>query len=341
MSLYRFQIFATAAKYLNLSQASKELHVSQPAISQQLKLLQDEFNIKLFEKRGRGIALTAQGQTFRRDIDPILVENEKLKKKYNSAGSDPKREFVSLGGSTRPSTSLLPSLMSEFCSRYPSTRLHFLAGTSDEIEAAVANGQIDVGIVTEPFPSPLLIMEPYRTEKFVAFISSRHPLARRPKVTIAELGDFRLVINAGKDGNGRMGELLSRVTNDRIRLNGLITCESTDAVKSVVRKSAGVGFVYQDVIMEDVQAGKFRIVKLPSDLCVQDYIIYSRQKPLSSAATEFLKLLQASRPKSPWKNIAKASTARKWATSARAFLILKALGFLAELDCDFVGGFLT
>ena len=341
MTLYRFQVFAAVAKHLNISKASKELHVSQPAVSQQLKALQDDCHIKLFQKRGRGIVLTPEGQTFRRDIEPILVHFGKLRGKYTSPDPRQKGDFLTLGGSLGPSTYLLPRLMSDFSRRYPDAQLQFFTGPSHEIEDRVVNGQVDIGVVAEPFPSPMLNMEPYRKEKVVAFVSSQHSLSRHSKIALSELANFHVVVSVGKDGKNRTAEFLSRLTNGRISLNSPIGCESSAALKNVVRRGAGIGITYQDVIREDVAEGKFKVLKLPLDLSVQDYIIYSRQKPLSSAASEFLTLLQASRPKSPWAKLTKSGIAFRETTMMGGLLIFKALKFLADFDCDSLARILT
>ncbi len=84
MTLCQLKVFAMVAKHLNMTKASYELHVSQSSISQQLKLLEEECGIKLFNKVGRGVALTEGGRLLLIDINPILCQIEKLKEKYNN-----------------------------------------------------------------------------------------------------------------------------------------------------------------------------------------------------------------------------------------------------------------
>src|ERR1043166_1517792 len=339
MSLYRFQIFAAAAKYLNLSQASKELHVSQPAVSQQIKSLQDEFKVKLFEKSGRGIILTPQGRRFRTEIDPILTLEEKLRNKYGVPVTNWKRESFTFGGSSGPATSLLSKLISQFRSRYPALDLHFISRRSDEIEDWVVNRKLDIGVVTEPLPSPLLVLEPYGRQNLVAFVSAQHRLAAQRKLSFAELAGSRVAINEGEVSDRRTAELWARLTSDRIQRKELIFCESNDAVKNVVREGAAIGFVYQDIIAPEVRAKVFKILKSPLDLTMQDYIIYNSQKPLSSPAISFLKFLRAMRPKNL--PAAKRVAVNKLTAPAKTFLILKALSFFADLDFGFVASLLA
>ena len=83
MTLHQLKIFAATAKHLNMTKASLELHISQSCISQQLKLLEEECKIKLYNKIGRGIELTENGRLLLIDVEPILYQIKKLKEKYN------------------------------------------------------------------------------------------------------------------------------------------------------------------------------------------------------------------------------------------------------------------
>jgi len=84
MTLHQLKIFAAAAKHLNMTKASRELHVSQSSISQQLKLLEEEYEVKLYNKIGRGIELTEKGRLLLIDVKPILDQIKKLKEKCTS-----------------------------------------------------------------------------------------------------------------------------------------------------------------------------------------------------------------------------------------------------------------
>src|SRR5713226_3301490 len=83
MTFHQLKIFTATAKHLNMTKASRELHVSQSCISQQLKLLEEECRVKLYNKIGRGIELTEKGRLLLIDVEPILHQIKKLKEKYN------------------------------------------------------------------------------------------------------------------------------------------------------------------------------------------------------------------------------------------------------------------
>src|SRR6266850_2599916 len=111
LTLHQLKIFSSIAKFLNITKASAELHISQPSVSQQVRLLQEEYGAKLYQKNGRGIKLTEEGRLFLKEIEPILAQVDLLKKKF---GTHPQEGSLTMGGSHSPSASFLPLLASLF-----------------------------------------------------------------------------------------------------------------------------------------------------------------------------------------------------------------------------------
>ena len=86
MTLHQFELFVSTAKWLNITKVSRELHISQPSLSQQLKRLQEECGITLFKRTSRSLELTAHGRKFLKDVEKVLAQVNGLKKKYPPAG---------------------------------------------------------------------------------------------------------------------------------------------------------------------------------------------------------------------------------------------------------------
>src|SRR5689334_11707652 len=103
MSMDRFQLFVSAAKYLSVTRAAREHHISQPAVSRHLKMLQDDFGITLFKRKGRGIELTESGRTFLKEVTMILLQVEQLKKNHRRKNT----ESLTISATRGPSAALL------------------------------------------------------------------------------------------------------------------------------------------------------------------------------------------------------------------------------------------
>jgi DNA-binding transcriptional LysR family regulator len=108
----------------NVSRASRALHISQPAVSKQIMLLEKEYNAKLFTRGGRGVELTERGKVFLRDVRRLIKQYEKLKEKFGAITSESSVQALTVGGSYSPSVSFLPSLLAGFEKSHPNVRLN-------------------------------------------------------------------------------------------------------------------------------------------------------------------------------------------------------------------------
>lgn len=298
MTLHRFQLFVSIARQLNITKVSQALHVSQPSVSHQLKLLQEEYGITLFTKNGRGLELTETGRAFLRDVEPITAQIEGLRAKYLGRQTLQDSDSLSVGGSHGPSVSVLPYVMTQFKQRHPRADLNLKTGTSTQIEQLVLRHHLDIAVITNPFASPSLRMEPFRKEILAVFVAANHRLATKKNLEIDELASLPLVIRGNRGGRNRTEVLLSELAAHGVRPNIFMRCESPDSVKAAVRNGAGVGILYRDAIESAVQAGAFSILEVSGlELGGPSFIVYSSERPLSPSALEFLLLLRMARRK--------------------------------------------
>ncbi len=311
MTLHQLRIFAAAARHLNLKKASRELHISQPSVSYQLRLLQEECQAKLYRKIGRGIQLAEEGQLFLSDAEPILLQFEELKEKFSSRLSNRRAGFLTVGSSLNLSTSFVPFLLAAFRETHPEIRITLRTDTSLTVKRLVLNYEVEIAVVTDPSESPSLISEspslicePCRQEQVVIFASIKHPLAKRKKLTLAELAMFPLIIKEkeGKEGGLSMAEgILKQVEKRGLKLNIIMHCDSPEAVKAAVKAGIGLGISCRDIVESDVKKGDLKVIKVPElKAQINSFIIYHKERPLSPIAQEFLTLLREWSQKSGW-----------------------------------------
>jgi DNA-binding transcriptional LysR family regulator len=123
---------------------------------------------------------------------------------------------------------------------------------------------------------------------------ANHPLVRMNGIQSSQIGEMRFVIRSRRDSQGRTETELNRFATTGIGFKIAMRCESAETVKEVVRHGAGVGILYRDVIKRKIDRGEFKVLKLVGfDVVGQRYIVYSKEKPLSAFAREFLSLLRA------------------------------------------------
>ena len=291
MNLQQFRVFASVARNHSITKASLELHSSQSALSQHLKNLQAQFGI-LFQKNGRRLELTHHGQSLLNEIEPLVSQLYAIEKKYGANSSEPNVQSLTVAVSHGPSVSLLPSLLARFRNLHPSAALTLHTGSSRGIEESLLASKVDIGIVTNPTLISAFWMEPYRMETVTGFVPAGHPLAKKHKIAWADISATPLVVMV-RQGQSRIEELFTRSEKEDLNLNIALRCESAESVKEAVRSGAGVGILYYDVVKREIDRGEFKVVKLAGiDLTGRSYIVYLKEKPLSSIAREFLALLR-------------------------------------------------
>jgi len=125
--LYQFEMFAMVARLGNLTHASAEMNISQPALTQQLKNLEKEYDLKLHKKGGKGIELTEAGKILLKYVQRTLKQHEKVKRRLSATTAPNKALSLTIGGSYSPSAVLLPSLMARFKKSHPQVELKLRA----------------------------------------------------------------------------------------------------------------------------------------------------------------------------------------------------------------------
>jgi len=287
LTLHQLKIFNSIAKCLNVTKASIELHISQPSVSQQVKLLQEEYGAKLYTKNGRGIKLTDEGRLFLKEIDPILRQVDVLKNKF---GGHLKLGSLTIGGSHSPSASFLPLLASVFKETHPDTKITFRTHNSDVLERMVLDSDVEVAVVTNSTASPSLVYEPCRQEELVFFASVEHPLAKRKTLGVTELANAPLVVF--KKGRMAFEKILRQIESQGLQWNVAMYCESSEALKAAVKGRMGLGIIYRDLVQPELHRREFKVIQVPGLVMhSESYVIYHKDKPLSVNAKAFLALL--------------------------------------------------
>ena len=301
MTLDRFKVFAAAARYRSVTRAAEELHITQPAVTKQLKALERGFNANLYRRNGRGIELTEVGQAFLGKVKKILRNYDSLVQTSRVNGSAAKVETLTIGGTYSPSASLLPSLLARFEESHPAAALSLRTDNKVVIGGLVLNGDVDIAVLlTEAPPNPRLTMETYCLEPLVAFVHPQHPLAKEPRITWEELSRFGYVIRKRLGGTGATGQYIQELRKQGVNLKVVMRCDTPDGVKEAVRNKLGVGLLFRGSVEHDIKRGEFKAIKLPANAVVEGkyFIVYHKSRPLSPLAQDFLTFLRQRRDRS-------------------------------------------
>lgn len=293
MTFHQIRIFSSIARHLNVTRAAGELHISQPSVTYQLKLLQHEFGVRLYEKAGGGIHLTRQGKLFLADVEPLLDQMRTVEEKYSRQKGNGKSRLLTIGGSIGPSGSFLPRLAALFRETHPKTEVALRVDNSFVIEELIANSEVEVAVLTNTSAFPELVYERCREEELVFFAPAGHPSAREHS-SMTELTATSLIIfKRGKTGG--LGKILTRIRDRGIAFRIGMQCESVEAVKNSVKAGMGVGLLYKDTLTSEIDRGEFKVIRFPGlKMRIESFIVHHKENGLSADARDFLALLRES-----------------------------------------------
>jgi len=293
MTLNQFTFLAAIAKHGSLTRASQELHISQPSVSQQLRLLERDSGVKLYRRNGKGIELTDDGRLLLSRVAPILEQVAQIKSIFSPQEKRAETGCLKIGGTFGPSTLLLPALAARLKNIHTEIEIELRTRSVQRLEQLLLNGHVEIAVSTHRPHHPELAWEPFRRERMVLFVSSAHPLARINKVTLADVQAFPLVITYIGGVHGTTVRLLNELAGQGLKFKIGMRCEAPDAIKEAVKKNAGIGIVFEDVVKREVERGEFKILKGHGlKLESETYILYRADRPLSALAQEFLTLLR-------------------------------------------------
>ncbi len=298
MLLDRIELFINVAKHQNLGKTARQMHVSASSVCQRLKFLESEFGAKLYKKNKQGIELTGAGQTFLGTANEVLNQLETLRKTLHPA-SEVACQTLIVGGSYNPSVKYLPEAIAAFQKKHPHIEVRFLTYDGPRIAQLVREADVDISILHTPSKSSDLNMEYFAVDHLTFFAHPTHSLAKKKTLDLENLAHIPIIVRDGTDATDKM---LKEIKRQGVIPNVTLRCVSPDAVKAAVRKKTGLGILFYNLIEEDIKRKDFKILNVKNlpNIVGNSYIVYSKNKPLSSAGNDFLTLLRSM--KGPQKN---------------------------------------
>jgi DNA-binding transcriptional LysR family regulator len=286
MTLHQLRIFECVGTVSNITKASEILHTSQPSVSQQLKLLEEEFGAKFFARQSQGVELTYEGKQFLDAVKPILTQAELVEKTFKRNPNGNRTVLLKIGGSNNVSADVLPHLLMTFKQTHPSVQFTLETNDSAVIEKRVLNSEVEIGLITNPSYRSEIVYQPYEEMQVVAFCLPVNPVAGKT-LSLRELAQLPLVVRTG-------GRIEHALRSHRQLVNISVRCEASAAVKAAVGLGMGVGVLYRNAVASRVASGTLKLIDVPElkEMGVQSFIIFHKRKPIAPVAAEFLEMLR-------------------------------------------------
>jgi len=301
MENFRLKVFRTVADNLNFRQAAEALYLTQPAVTLQIKALEEELGVPLFDRTENRVALTEAGRILLKHAKKVealsAVARQELARLVGEEEGD-----LSAGASTTIAQYLLPKLIGQFRISNPKIRLSLLGANTEKIVRGVLDGTLAIGLIEGPSLHRDVAEEPFVTDEIVVVVPSAHEWVGQ-QVEVQQLYNAPLILREKGSGTRRVVEAALKAAGIQMKHTRVIMeLDSTEAIKSAVEAGLGVGFVSRRAIQKEVKLDRLREAHITKFGIQRTFaIIYPRGPEPSGAAGVFLRFLREKRdrPKGP------------------------------------------
>jgi DNA-binding transcriptional LysR family regulator len=290
---FRLVVFRAVAEQMSFRKAGEELYLTQPAVSLQIKALEEDLGVQLFDRTGAHISLTEAGKVllgYARQGQALLAqaEHEVAALSGEHAGQ------LTLGASTTIAQYVLPRLLGEFRRAHPRLHLTLISGNTEHMVHAVEKQKIALGLIEGPARSRDVKAEPFLVDELVLIVPAAHEWAERASVSCSEMAAFPLLMR--ERGSGTRREIEMALERHGVKLGSLeiaMELDSTEAIKSAVEAGLGAGFVSRWAIAKDLRLGaSFKIVEIEGLRIQRDFLVtHLASQELQGPAREFRRFL--------------------------------------------------
>lgn len=284
----RLQVFHTVARLLSFTKAAETLHMTQPAVTFQIRQLEEYFNTRLFDRTHNRISLTAAGERVFEYAERIIALYGEMDNRVRELTGDVSGILI-IGASTTIAEYMLPSLLGEFKEKQPGVNIRLKVSNSVGVVHMVEDNSVDVGIVESPIANKNLAVEVCWYDKLVFIGPPNHPLTKKSKITAEDLLGLPFVIR--EEGSGTREFICEYLEKNKMQLHDLnlnLEVGNPEAVKSAVEAGLGVSIVSQATVVKELKLGTLAARPLEPPLERPFSIVFQRQKFRLRAMEEFM-----------------------------------------------------
>jgi DNA-binding transcriptional LysR family regulator len=289
MDTRQLAAFCAVVDRKSFSQAAERLGVTQPAVSLQVRALEERLGRQLLDRSGRRVEPTEAGQRLYRRAQRILQLEEQLLEEV-AGGDGPLSGTLSLGASTGPGAHLVPLLLCEFQREHPDLRIALSIWDTHAVIERVAEREVELGVVGALRRNRSLVFEPLARDEIVLAVPPGHPAAGG-EISVEDLRSETLVVM--QEGAGVRQVVEEELRRSGLRLRSLepkLELGLQESVKSAVAAGYGVTFISRTAIEGELAAGTLAAARVAGiEPSRQLYVVRAKSRPTSRAADAFLR----------------------------------------------------
>jgi DNA-binding transcriptional LysR family regulator len=285
VNLHRLRVFCAVAQHRGITKAASELLLTQPAVSLQIKALERELGVVLFDRGSSRLRLTAAGEVLFRSAVSMLHAKDEAERAIGELRDGTTGRLILAAGTTG-GMYVLPRIVQAYRALWPDTEVVLHIGTTDQILEKLLQNAVDMAMAGGPVDDRRIAVEPVCTDELVLIAAPSHPLAALGKVALRDLAGVPFVV---PEAGSRTRQLVERRLREAgVPLKIAMQLPGTEGVKKAVEAGLGVGMVSRFAIEAEYVAGTLRPLpldgwRLTRPMC----LIYRAQKYFSPAGGRF------------------------------------------------------
>jgi LysR family transcriptional regulator, low CO2-responsive transcriptional regulator len=285
MDFDQLETFLEVARLSSFSRAAEKRFRTQPAISSQIRSLEEEVGAKLLDRSGGKVSITASGKLFQRFAEETIAARKAALTAIAETERVPRGEIV-VGANEGTCLHILPEVFAEFKKLYPDVSINIKRADYGRILESVIDNSVDFGVVSMPITDNRLTVVMIHRDELVIIAPPHHPLAKLKSATLAEVTKYPLVLPTA----GHTRDALEELFHERkLKPKYAMELDSSELLKRFVAVDAGVGFIALSNVPEDVRANVLATIPIADAKVRRDLaLIFRKDKALSRAALAFI-----------------------------------------------------
>ena len=274
----RLQVFHAVAELKSFTRAGRRLHMTQPAVTSQIRQIEEHFNTRLFDREHTRIELTAAGRQVEKYAKRILALYSEMNGSLRELTDDMAGTLL-LGASMTIAEYDLPRLLVRFKQRFPEVNVHLLMSNTDGIVQMVVENRIDLGLVEGPVHNRSLAVRRYDIDRLVVALPPEHPFAGEPRIPFEALRGVPLILR--EEGSGTREVLLDHARTAGFALDDfevVMELGSPEAIKGAVEAGLGITIISIATLRKEIALGTLRAVDLDPPIERPFSFVHRKQK---------------------------------------------------------------
>ena len=296
MDFDQLESFLEVARHSSFSRAAEKRFRTQPAISSQIRALEEEVRARLFDRSGGKVALTVAGKAFQKYAEAALEARRNIITTLGEMDRVPRGEIV-VGANEGTCLHILPEVFANFKKQYPDVSVSIKRADYSKVLESVIDNSVDFGVVSLPITDTRLTAVPIHKDELVLIAPPRHPLSKLKAATAADIAQYPLVMPKVGHTRDALDELFHE---HKLKPRYAMELDSSELLKRFVAADVGIGFIASSDVLEDVQAKVLCAIPLADIRLRRDLaLVFRKDKALSRAALAFIDIAVKSKVAEP------------------------------------------